>query len=170
METNNFTKQKMELMQFHFIYISITSHENFHPHLYTLFYFCLNGFYFTFFISLFYRITSLLSVSDGCTQNLIYSFVSTSTMQVSCDTNQWIPDYTSFYFCISGFYFTFFYIELRHCFQSLMDVPRVLSVPLFQYLPCSSDTYQCMCKSHIKQKQHCNKQHCFLNIFFPKPP
>lgn len=127
METNNFTKQKMELMQFHFIYISITSHENFHPHLYTLFYFCLNGFYFTFFISLFYRITSLLSVCDGCTQNLIYSFVSTSTMQVSCDTNQWIPDYTSFYFCFSGFYFTFFIYRITSllsvfdgCTQSLI--------------------------------------------------
>lgn len=80
METNNFTKQKMELMQFHFIYISITSQENFHPHLYTLFYFCLSGFYFTF-----------------------------------------------LFHCS---------IELRHCFQSVMDVPRILSIPLFQHLPC----------------------------------
>lgn len=168
METNNFTKQKMELMQFHFIYISITSQENFHPHLYTLFYFCLNGFYFTFFISLFYRITSLLSVSDGCTQNLIYSFVSTSTMQVAIQINESLIIPLSIFASVD--FISLFYIELRHCFQSLMDVPRVLSVPLFQYLPCSSDTYQCMCKSHIKQKQHCNKQHCFLNIFFPKPP
>lgn len=125
METNNFTKQKMELMQFHFIYISITSQENFHPHLYTLFYFCLNGFYFTFLfhcsIELRHCFQSVMDVPR------ILSIPLFQHLPCSCDTNQWIPDYTSFYFCFSGFYFTFFLYRITSllsvfdgCTQSLI--------------------------------------------------